>query len=328
VRDVLELAVAYPVGEAIARAVDVTVTDAVERAVRSAVRSATAEAVDAVVTGAAADAISALLVSQSVADAVSSGWRRLLLGQLWGNGWYWGPAYTSFFREVCGLTLAGDLDSRSLACEQAARSAWWCYPHRNFLLACEHPQEIHLEPTNIVDLRGRRSHRLHSLAGPAISWPDGWSLHLIHGRRVPARIVERPQDITVGDIEEEGNAEVRRVLLDRYGWTRYIRDCGAEIIDTVPMDHEVVGLRGARLLRKSLPGEPEPMVYLEMRNSTPEPDGSYRHYLERIDPKAYGGAAGRLCHAAMASRWQQRDESGQLRRTFDDWRDYRPTVES
>ena len=48
----------------------------------------------------------------------------------------------------------------------------------------------------------------------------------------------------------------------------------------------------------------EPIVYLEMLNSTPEPDGTYKRYLERIDPNAYGGMAGRSCHAAMASRWR------------------------
>jgi hypothetical protein len=118
------------------------------------------------------------------------------------------------------------------------------------------------------------------------------------------------------------------VLLERYGFPRYMAECGAEVVDEIPRDHTIVGLRGARLLSKVLPGEPEPVVYLEMVNSSPEPDGTYRRYLERIDPKAYGGDAGRLCHAAMASRWRHRDGSGQLRLSFADWREYQPLEES
>jgi hypothetical protein len=69
-------------------------------------------------------------------------------------------------------------------------------------------------------------------------------------------------------------------------------------------------------------------VYLEMMNSTPQADGTYKHYLERIDPKAYNGDAGRLCHAAMASLWHYRDDNGRLVRTFSRWQDYQPTAES
>jgi hypothetical protein len=322
VRYDLEL-MAYPVGEAITRAVDVTVTDAVERAVRSAVRSATADAVDTLVAVTVAAAMDGVVAADSPPT-----WHQLVLGPLWCNGWYWGPAFASFFREACGLELTADLADRAMACEQAAAGAWWCYPHREFVLACERPRQIHLEQTSFVDVRGRRGRRLHHLWGPAISWPDGWSVHAIHGVPVPARIIEQPQSVTVRDIETQRNAEVRRVLLERYGWARYMADSGADVVDEVPKDHMIVGLRGARLLSKVLPGEPEPMVYLEMMNSSPEPDGTYRRYLERIDPKAYGGDAGRLCHAAMASRWRHRDGSGQLRLTFANWREYRPLVES
>jgi hypothetical protein len=145
---------------------------------------------------------------------------------------------------------------------------------------------------------------------------------------VPELVVMSPGLITIEHITRETNAEVRRKMLERYGWARYITGCGAQIVDSVPMDHAIAGLRGARLLRKELAGEPEPIVYLDMLNCTPEPDGSYKRYLERIDPKAYGGDAGRLCHAAMASLWRYRDDSGRLRRTFERWQDYVPTAES
>jgi hypothetical protein len=146
---------------------------------------------------------------------------------------------------------------------------------------------------------------------------------------VPGWIIEHPERITVKDIEAEGDAAVRRIMLERYGgWARYMASCAADVVDTVPMDHEIRGLRGARLLRKDLPGEPEPIVYLDMLNSSPEPDGTFRRYLERIDPKAYRGDAGWICHAAMASRWHYRTDSGELRRTFLRWQDYQALGES
>jgi hypothetical protein len=173
-----------------------------------------------------------------------------------------------------------------------------------------------------LDERGR----LHCEQGPAIAYRDGYALYAWHGVVVPERVVR--EAITVAAIEGESNAEVRRVMLERYGWARYIADCGAQVVDEAPQDHAIAGLRGARLLVKELQGEPEPIVYLEMVNSTPEADGTHRRYLERVDPKAYDGEAGRSCHAAMASRWRYRDETGHLRVTFERWHEYQPKEES
>lgn len=88
------------------------------------------------------------------------------------------------------------------------------------------------------------------------------------------------------------NTEVRRFLIGRQGRARYIQDCGAEVIDCVPEDHPIPGLRGARLSCKELEGEPESIVYLERVNSTSRPDGTF---------KRHGGEAGKLCHAVGAS---------------------------
>jgi hypothetical protein len=239
-------------------------------------------------------------------------------------GW---AACMSFVREVCGL-VAGDLGERALVYEQAVElSAWW-YPHPDFLMMCGRPLEIHRELLDAGRPRGAGSHRLHRRDGPALSWGDGWNAYAIHGRRVPAWIIEQPERVTAAAIDSMPNAEVRRMMIERFGWTRYMQGSNAQVVDECSADHPILGLRGARLLRKELPGEPEPIVLLEMVNSTPEPDGSYKRYLERIDPKAYGGDAGRLCHAAMASRWHHRDEYGQLVRTFRDWEDYVPWSES
>lgn len=237
-------------------------------------------------------------------------------------------ACLSFLREACGLTFAGELSERALAYEQAVERAAWWYPHADFLMVCEPPQQIHRELTDPLRLRGEGSHRLHRSDGPAISWGDGWGAYVVHGRRVPSWIIEHPERVTVAAIDSIQNAEVRRVMIERYGLARYMEDSDAQVVDECGADHPIIGLRGARLLRKELPGEPEPIVLLEMVNSTPEPEGIYKRYLERIDPKAYSGDAGRWCHAAMASRWYYRNQHGQRVRTFVRWEDYVPVAES
>jgi hypothetical protein len=269
---------------------------------------------------------------RAIVAVLQSGRGRYIDKQLEAADWLRGVVHGSFYRDICGLVLPGDLWDRCRACEQTLQSAGPWYAHSDFLMVSERPREIHREihrgPADPRLPRGWHVHRLHRMDGPAICWPDGWGIHVIHGRRVPAWLVERPYALTVQVIESERNTELRRLMIERYGWARYITECGAEVVDQVPADHPILGLRGARLLSKQLPGEPEAIVYLEMVNSTPEADGGHRRYLERIDPKAYGGEAGRLCHAAMASRWHHRGADGRPRRSFERWQDYRPDAES
>jgi hypothetical protein len=76
-----------------------------------------------------------------------------------------------------------------------------------------------------------------------------------------------PERITAEQIETETNAEVRRVMIERYDSVRgagaYLKDSGAQII---AQDE------GGILYRKNLEGD-EPMVMVRVLNSTPEPDG-------------------------------------------------------
>jgi len=304
------------------------VLDAVGHEVSVAVRYGVANPVEIAVGDTLGVMVHREVSRETSAHGLPRTWLSYFGGQLWVGG-DWRPATSSYYREVAGLKLPGERWERIRAYEQTAQSSCWWYPHRDFLLACEHPREVHLEPVERRTVRGAMRHQLHCADGPAAVWPDGWGIYALHGIRVPGWIIEHPERIGVKDIEAEGDAAVRRIMLERFGgWARYMASCGADVVDTVPMDHEIRGLRGARLLRKDLPGEPEPIVFLDMLNSSPEPDGTYRRYFERIDPKAYRGDAGWLCHAAMASRWHYRTDSGEIRRTFLRWQDYQPQEES
>jgi hypothetical protein len=164
---------------------------------------------------------------------------------------------------------------------------------------------------------------LHSDSGPAVEFRDGWKIHAVHGVRVPEYVVERPDEITIEKIESEGNAEVRRVMIQRFSQERYMLESGAKVVHELPDNYILQGLRTARLLRKERPDD-SPLIMIDCLNSTPEPDGTTKRYLLRIQPEAYGGEAARNCHAAMASTWRNHD--GSL--YFQDWRQYQPMIET
>lgn len=141
-------------------------------------------------------------------------------------------------------------------------------------MVCERPTAIHRELVRPDVARGWGSHRLHSDSGPAVVWPDGWGLHVIHGVRVTRQIVEAPETLTPEQITKESNSEVRRIMLDRFGTERYIRELGAK---------RVQGDDYGNLYRVEL-GDDEPLVMVEVENSTAEPDGSHKMYWLRVPP--------------------------------------------
>ncbi len=141
---------------------------------------------------------------------------------------------------------------------------WWTFP--DYCFVCEPPSEFHL------DERGRA----HSETGPAVAWPGGCAAYYWHGVRVPSHVVDIPETIGIEEIERERNIEVRRVLLERYGETRYLLDSGA---NAVQKDE-----RGELYRKES--GIDEPLVFVRVENSTPESDGSRKPYFLRVPPAA------------------------------------------
>jgi hypothetical protein len=129
---------------------------------------------------------------------------------------------------------------------------------------------------NPVGLETDGSGRLHSPDGPAVRYADGWSLWSWRGVRVDQDVIERPETVTVARIEREENVELRRVMVERIGWQRYVQESGLK-----PIDSDDWG----SLYGKRMPGDPEPMMVVRVTNSTPEPDGSFKDYFLRVHPE-------------------------------------------
>lgn len=225
--------------------------------------------------------------------------------------WAGSIGWADFYQNVCGLDISGTDDAREIVL-----SCGWTWWHTDVLVIGDKPKSIHRDAQN----------RLHNANGPAVEYRDGWSMYAWHGVRIPRTriyIIENPAQISVEEIERESNAELRRVLIDRYGPERFVADSGAKVVDQCADDHPIVGLRTARLLVKDV-AEDESMVYIDCLNSTPEPDGTVKRYMLRVDPMAYDGRAAKDCLAAMASTYRFSDGS----MVFAKPEDYCPEFES
>lgn len=117
--------------------------------------------------------------------------------------------------------------------------------------------------------------RPHNASGPAAVWNDGFRVYAWRGVVVDPSFIENKSSITCEKIGAEKNAEMRRVMIDIYGESRYLQDAGAEL---------VFQDKYGALYRLEIPGD-EPIVMVKVKNSTPEPDGSYKNYFLRVPPE-------------------------------------------
>lgn len=164
---------------------------------------------------------------------------------------------------------------------------------------------------------GRKT--LHRDDGPALV-SDCKDLWFLNGVLLNEQIVMRPETLTIEQINSEPNAEVRRVMVERYGHEKYLRASNARMVDSCAEDHPIIGLRTAKLF------EVNGMHMLDLLNSTPEPDGTIKRYVIPVDGDRYDGRAGLECIAASASTWRMRKDPTVLR--FASPEDYQPAFES
>jgi hypothetical protein len=84
-----------------------------------------------------------------------------------------------------------------------------------------------------------------------------------------------PHKITIETIHKEENAEIRRVMIERFGDSRYLTESNAKAVD---FDFDTKGNR-RELLRLDWHANMPVMQMLRVVNSTPEPDGSSKTYF-------------------------------------------------
>jgi hypothetical protein len=168
-------------------------------------------------------------------------------------------------QDAAWLASFDETDAELTGLAMVARSAGWWWAYERVAILTERPAAVHRDNLG----------RLHHGDGAALAYPDGFGLHAWRGMPIPAEVAAELPSLTVERIRDEGNAEVRRVMLEHFGFDRYLRESGAQ-----QSQRDECGI----LWRVELPGD-EPLVMVEVVNATPEPDGTSRTYFLRVPPQ-------------------------------------------
>ena len=126
-------------------------------------------------------------------------------------------AIYDYLYEVVGVEDCADV----LPLIDLAHCCGWFIPHEDFVIVSEKHREYH------IDEEGR----LHNDNGPAIAYENNFKLWFIHGKEVTEQIVMSPETLTIKQIDNETDTEVRAIMLDRYGWVNYIKNANCEVLD-------------------------------------------------------------------------------------------------
>lgn len=247
---------------------------AIDGAIRDAISDAVGGAVNDVVRG----------VVDGAPAYIKNEWHKLLGGQFWTGGWYWGsPSWVSYFTEVCGLKLPVDIQERAKSYQDIAQSVCWWWPCKDFIMVCNRPSNISRDEEG----------RLHSDIGKAIEWPDGWGFHVINGVRFDKnpelweKIVN--QTLTTEEFARIDNSEHQTIALQYLRPDRLLRQMNAKLI------HK--GIKGTKLYQvDNFMGTEQTEYCMWMQDwSTP------REFIEWVPP-----AIGKQKDAdlAQANAWQ------------------------
>jgi hypothetical protein len=119
-------------------------------------------------------------------------------------------ALFDYFRTACGF----ETQTEQLRGQwEEAQSAGWYLPHEHVCWVSERPKFLHLNNRN----------RLHCNNGPAMEYPDGWSIYALNGVVMKSVYVMTPAErLDPVDILKESNVDIRRELLRKLGIPRMI----------------------------------------------------------------------------------------------------------
>ncbi|MET8149190.1 DUF6745 domain-containing protein [Actinoplanes sp. NPDC049668] len=174
-------------------------------------------------------------------------------------------AWLSTFEAADRLCPDAHLMTGLTGLAQVARHCGWWWANERVAVLTERPATLARDNVG----------RLHRGEGAAMEFPDGYGLWAWRGMPIPADLAAELPTLDVDRIRREENAEIRRVMLEHFGYERYLRESGARRSGS-----DETGT----LWYLDLPGD-EPLVMVEVVNSTPEPDGTSRVYWLRVPPR-------------------------------------------
>lgn len=142
-------------------------------------------------------------------------------------------AFIRQMKDQCGLNEKASL---ALMARRGEGEAWWSsiasgtwvWPYDGFAVACDQPLRIE------TDERGRT----HGENDAAIEFADSYRVWAWHGVLVPKHVILFPEALGFDNVEKERNLEIRRIMIERVGPGKYLRQAGAvlEDMDTLTLD--------------------------------------------------------------------------------------------
>jgi len=141
-------------------------------------------------------------------------------GQLEGHVFsQWLSSYLSWFN---GAVIAGVEFEEELYClyKGYLENVSLILPFETTVFACRRPTKIQWQ-----------DRLLHCEDGMAVQYPSGWGWYSLQGYRVPEKLVTSPESQTIEEINAEENEEIKRIRIERYGWTKYLTDSNAQVLD-------------------------------------------------------------------------------------------------
>ena len=140
--------------------------------------------------------------------------------------------------------------------------AGWVLPHANVCWLAERPSALQ------YDVRGR----LHCATGPALAFPDGWSVYSWKGVEVPSDLIEQREAITIEKVDDTRDIIIRRCMIEIMTPKLFIARGGANLVS-----HDETGM----LWRRSW-WNGDAWAAVEVVTGTPEPDGTRQTYVLQV----------------------------------------------
>ena len=143
----------------------------------------------------------------------------------------------------------------------AMRNSGWIVPYTRRCFLCERPHTLSLQEG-----------LLHSASGPALQYPDGWTLYAWKGVGLQSLPIENREQISYRYVAAQRSAAVRRCLIEIVTPERFVHMAKAK------RDSE----DDTGVLWRAVFGDGDVWSAVEVVNGTPEPDGSYKHYFLHV----------------------------------------------
>lgn len=203
---------------------------------------------------------------------------------------YWLAFYSFPEKYIPGFTYTAEESKKLNTWVRAAFTVPAFFPFEGMCFVSERPTQLH------VDDNGR----LHNETGPSLAWSDGSKLYSHHNIDIAPKLIEAPETITLKEIEDERNAEIKRIMMEKYGWGRFIIDSGAKVVDKY---NDQLG-NPVTLYEKDLGRDfTDPLKMVELTNSTPEDNGKgqmvLKKYMFRVPPTIKTAKAAHVWHCGF-----------------------------